>query len=209
VGSLHRFRDAIENGWPHELEIEEHSHAGMASRYVAGASNLPFGVLRGYVGTDLPEVTDTIAPITCPFTGEELMAVPALKPDVAIIHAQQADRHGNVALWGITGIQKEAVLSARRSIVTVEEVVDEFESRPFQIVLPSVAVGLIAVVPGGAHPSYAHGYYPRDNAFYEAWDPVSRDRETFHEWMERHVLGTEDFGEYLESILEAEVSGRR
>ncbi len=209
VGSLHRFRDAIENGWPHELEIEEHSHAGMASRYVAGASNLPFGVLRGYVGTDLPEVTDTIAPITCPFTGEELMAVPALKPDVAIIHAQQADRHGNVALWGITGIQKEAVLSARRSIVTVEEVVDEFESRPFQIVLPSVTVGLIAVVPGGAHPSYAHGYYSRDNAFYEAWDPVSRDRETFHEWMERHVLGTEDFGEYLESILEAEVSGRR
>jgi glutaconate CoA-transferase, subunit A len=209
VGSLHRFRDAIENSWPHELEIEEHSHAGMASRYVAGASNLPFAVLRGYVGTDLPEVTSTIAPITCPFTGKELMAVPALKPDVAIIHAQQADRHGNVALWGITGIQKEAVLSARHSIVTVEEVVDEFEPRPFQIVLPSVAVGPIAVVPGGAHPSYAHGYYPRDNAFYEAWDPISRDRETFHEWMERHVLGTEDFGEYLESILEEEVSSSR
>ena len=209
VGSLHRFRDAIENGWPHELEIEEHSHAGMASRYVAGASNLPFAVLRGYVGTDLPEVTSTIAPITCPFTGEELMAVPALKPDVAIIHAQQADLRGNVALWGITGIQKEAVLSARRSIVTVEEVVDEFEPHPFQIVLPSVAVDAIAVVPAGAHPSYAHGYYPRDNAFYEAWDPISRDRETFHEWMERHVLGTGEFGEYLESILKEEVSSSR
>ncbi|HVF00701.1 MAG TPA: CoA-transferase [Rubrobacteraceae bacterium] len=208
VGSLHRFREAIENGWPHELEIEEHSHAGMASRYVAGASNLPFGVLRGYVGTDLPEVTSTIAPIVCPFTGEELMAVPALKPDVAIIHAQQADHRGNVAIWGITGIQKEAVLSARRSIVTVEEVVDEFEPHPHQIVLPSVAVDAIAVVPGGAHPSYAHDYYPRDNAFYEAWDPISRDRETFQEWMERHVLGTEDFGEYLESILE-EVSSSR
>jgi glutaconate CoA-transferase, subunit A len=208
VGSLHRFRDAIENGWPHELEIEEHSHAGMASRYVAGASNLPFGVLRGYVGTDLPEVTSTIAPIVCPFTGEELMAVPALKPDVAIIHAQQADHRGNVAIWGITGIQKEAVLSARRSIVTVEEVVDEFEPHPHQVVLPSVAVDAIAVVPGGAHPSYAHDYYPRDNAFYEAWDPISRDRETFQEWMERHVLGTEDFGEYLESILE-EVSSSR
>ena len=208
VGSLHRFRDAIENGWPHELEIEEHSHAGMASRYVAGASNLPFGVLRGYVGTDLPEVTSTIAPIACPFTGEELMAVPALKPDVAIIHAQQADHRGNVAIWGITGIQKEAVLSARRSIVTVEEVVDEFEPHPHQVVLPSVAVDAIAVVPGGAHPSYAHDYYPRDNAFYEAWDPISRDRETFQEWMERHVLGTEDFGEYLESILE-EVSSSR
>ena len=209
VGSLHRFRDAIENGWPHELEIEEHSHAGMASRYVAGASNLPFAVLRGYVGTDLPEVTSTIAPITCPFTGEELMAVPALKPDVAIVHAQQADRRGNVALWGITGIQKEAVLSARRAIVTAEEVVEEFEPHPHQIVLPSVAVDAVAVVPGGGHPSYAHDYYPRDNAFYEAWDPISRDRETFHEWMERHVLGTEDFGEYLESILEEEVSSSR
>jgi glutaconate CoA-transferase subunit A len=180
----------------------------MASRYVAGASNLPFAVLRGYVGTDLPEVTSTIAPIACPFTGEELMAVPALKPDVAIIHAQQADRGGNVALWGITGIQKEAVLSARRSIITVEEVVDEFEPHPHQIVLPSVAVDAVAVVPGGAHPSYAHGYYPRDNAFYEAWDPISRDRETFREWMGRHVLGTEDFAEYLESIREGEVSRR-
>src|ERR671913_1679992 len=138
VGSLHRFRDAVEKGWPQPLEIEEHSHAGMANRYVSGASNLPFAVLRGYVGTDLPKVTSTIAPITCPFTGEELMAVPALNPDVAIIHAQQADRRGNVALWGITGIQKEAALSARRVIVTVEEGVEGFEPRPFQIVLPAV-----------------------------------------------------------------------
>ena len=187
VGSLHRFRDAVEHGWPRPLEIEEHSHAGMANRYVAGASNLPFAVLRGYVGTDLPEVTSTIAPITCPFTGEQLMAVPGLNPDVGIIHAQQADRKGNVALWGITGIQKEAVLSARRAIVTVEEVVDSFEPRPFQIVLPHVAIDAVAVVPRGAHPSYAHGYYDRDNAFYETWDPVSRDRERFKEWMERHV----------------------
>ena len=208
VGSLHRFRDAVERGWPGPLEIEEHSHAGMANRYVAGASNLPFAVLRGYVGTDLPKVTSTIAPITCPFTGEELMAVPALNPDVAIIHAQQADRRGNVALWGITGIQKEAVLSAKRTIVTVEELVEEFQPRPFQIVLPSVAVDAISVVPGGAHPSYAHGYYARDNAFYEAWDPVSRDRERFREWMERHVLGTEDFGEYQDSMREEEVIRR-
>ncbi len=202
VGSLHRFRDAVENGWPHPLKIEEHSHAGMANRYVAGASNLPFAVLRGYVGTDLPKVTSTIKPITCPFTGEELMAVPALNPDVAIVHAQQADRKGNVALWGITGIQKEAVLSARRAIVTVEEVVEAFEARPFQIVLPSVAVDAIAVVPHGAHPSYAHGYYDRDNAFYEAWDPISRDRERFREWMERHVLGVGDFSEHLKSVQE-------
>ena len=200
VGSLHRFRDAVENGWPRPLELEEHSHAGMANRYVAGSSNLPFAVLRGYVGTDLPKVTSTIAPITCPFTGEELMAVPALSPDVTIIHAQQADRRGNVAIWAITGIQKEAVLAARRVIVTVEEVVDHFEPRPFQIVLPSVAVDAVAIVPHGAHPSYADGYYDRDNAFYEAWDEVSRDRDRFTDWMERHVLGTQDFAEYTKSI---------
>jgi len=200
VGSLHRFRDAVENGWPHTLEMEEHSHAGMANRYVAGASNLPFAVLRGYVGTDLPRVTETIAPVTCPFTGEELMAVPALNPDISIIHAQQADVRGNVAIWGISGIQKEAVLSARRTIITVEEVVEELTPHPFQIVLPAVAIDAIAVEPMGAHPSYADGYYDRDNAFYEAWDPVGRDREGFGSWMERHVLGTENFGEYLRSV---------
>src|SRR5215210_6974469 len=200
VGSLHRFRDAVENGWPRPLEIEEHSHAGMANRYDAGASNLPFAVLRGYVGTDLPEMTSTIAPITCPFTGEKLMAVPALTPDVTVIHAQQAERRGNVAIWGIVGIQKEAALSAKRVIVTVEEIVDEFEPRPFQIVLPSVAVHAIALEPKGSHPSYADGYYDRDNSFYGAWDPIGRDRERFREWMERHVLGTKDFSEYLKSI---------
>ena len=200
VGSLHRFRDAIENGWPQALEVEEHSHAGMANRYVAGASNLPFAVLRGYVGTDLPKVTQTIAPVTCPFTGEELMAVPALNPDVSIVHAQQADRRGNVAIWGISGIQKEAVLSARRAIATVEEVVEKLEPHPFQIVLPAVVFDATAVEPMGAHPSYADGYYDRDNTFYEAWDPVSRDREGFRSWMERHVLGTENFGEYLRSV---------
>src|SRR5215212_1969253 len=202
VGSLHRFRDAVEHGWPAPLEIEEHSHAGMANRYVAGASNLPFAVMRGYVGTDLPKVTKTIAPVTCPFTGETLMAVPTMRPDVTVIHAQQADRRGNVAIWGIVGIQKEALLSARRSIVTVEEVVEEFEPRPFQVVLPSVAVGAISVVPHGAHPSYADGYYDRDNAFYEAWDLIGRDRGRFQEWMEHHVLGTEDFAGHLQSIRE-------
>jgi glutaconate CoA-transferase subunit A len=200
VGSLHRFRDAVENEWPAPLEIEEHSHAGMANRYVAGASNLPFAVLRGYVGTDLPKVTQTIAPIRCPFTGEELMAVPALNPDVSVIHAQQADSRGNVAIWGISGIQKEAVLSARRAIATVEEVVEELEPHPFQIVLPAVVIDAIAVEPMGAHPSYADGYYQRDNGFYEAWDPIGRDRETFRSWMEEHVLGTENFGEYLRSV---------
>ncbi|WP_273842066.1 CoA transferase subunit A [Rubrobacter calidifluminis] len=200
VGSLHRFRDAVENGWPCPLEIEEHSHAGMANRYVAGASRLPFAVLRGYKGTDLSRVTETIAPIECPFTGEELVAVPAINPDVAVIHAQQSDRKGNVALWGIVGIQKEAALSAERVIVTVEEVVDEIEPHHFQTVIPHVAVDAVCVVPRGAYPSYAHGYYDRDNTFYEAWDGISRDRETFMEWMERHVMGVEDYASHLKSI---------
>src|SRR5262245_48892166 len=158
VGSLHRLRDAVEHDWPGPLALEEHSHAGMANRYVAGASGLPFAVLRGYAGTDLPHHTSTIAPITCPFTGEVLTAVPALNPDVTVIHAQRADRRGNVQLWGITGVQKEAVLAARRSLVTVEEVVDRLDPRPDAIVLPWWVVTAVAVVPRGAHPSYALGY---------------------------------------------------
>src|SRR5271154_5610750 len=129
VGSLHRLRDAIEHGWPRPLEIEEHSHAGMAAAYAAGASNLPFGVLRGYLGSDLPKYNPRIKFIACPFTGERLAAVPAIRPDVAVIHAQQADRKGNVLLWGIVGVQKEVVMAARRSIVTVEEIVDRLEPR--------------------------------------------------------------------------------
>jgi glutaconate CoA-transferase subunit A len=188
VGSLHRFRDAVEHGWPRPLALEEHSHAGMANRYVAGASGLPFAVLRGYQGTDLPAHTSNVAAITCPFTGEALTAVAALRPDVAIVHAQQADRAGNVQLWGITGVQKEAVLAADRSIVTVEEVVDELVPRPGAVVLPSWVVTAVAVAPGGAHPSYAQDYSVRDNAFYEAWDAISRDRDGFRAWMQAHVL---------------------
>jgi glutaconate CoA-transferase subunit A len=194
VGSLHRFRDAIENGWPAPLEIEEHSHAGMANRYVAAASGLPFAVLRGYVGTDLLAHTPTVKPITCPFTGEVLTAVPALRLDAAIVHAQRADRDGNVQMWGITGVQKEAVLAARRSLVTVEEVVDELDLRPDAVVLPSWTVRWVAEVPGGAHPSYAQGYYDRDNAYYRAWDPISRDRDAFTEWLSAHVLDRQGDG---------------
>ncbi len=183
VGSLHRFRDAVEHGWPRSLELEEHSHAGMANRYVAGASGLPFAVLRGYAGTDLPHHTGTIRPVTCPFTGEELAAVPALRPDVGIIHAQRADRDGNVQLWGITGIQKEVVLASRRSLVTVEEIVDELDPLPGAVVLPTWAVTAVAEVPGGARPSYAQGYYERDNAAYRAWDATSRDRGAFVRWL--------------------------
>jgi glutaconate CoA-transferase, subunit A len=188
VGSLHRFRDAVEHGWPRPLELEEHSHAGMANRYAAGASGLPFAVLRGYGGADLVDNTANVATIACPFTGEELTAVAAVRPDVTIIHAQRADRAGNVQLWGITGIQKEAVLAAARSLVTVEEIVDELDPRPDAVVLPGWVVSAVAEAPGGAAPSYAHGYYKRDNAAYEAWDAVSRDRDAFLAWMQTHVL---------------------
>jgi glutaconate CoA-transferase subunit A len=184
VGSLHRFRDAVEHDWPAPLELEEHSHAGLANAYVAGASDLPFAVLRGYIGTDLPGQTAAIKPITCPFTGETLTAVPALRPDVTIIHAQRADREGNVQLWGLTGVQKEAVLAAERSLVTVEEIVDELDPRPNAVVLPCWTVTCVTEVPGGARPSYAHDYYERDNAAYRAWDAVSRDREAFGAWVE-------------------------
>jgi glutaconate CoA-transferase subunit A len=200
VGSLQRFRDAVENGWPQSLEIEEHSHAGMATRYAAGASGLPFGVLRGYVGTDLPRYTTSIKPIECPFTGERLTAVPAINPDVSIVHAQRADRAGNVQIWGLVGVQKESVLSATRSIVTVEEVVDDLTPMPDSVVLPAWALGAVCEVPGGAHPSFAIGYSVRDNAFYQDWDAVSKDRDSFTAWVERHVLGTDDHAEYLASI---------
>jgi glutaconate CoA-transferase, subunit A len=189
VGSLHRMRDAVENGWPHRLALTEHSHAAMANAYEAGAANLPFAVLRGYIGADLPKVNPAIKSITCPYTGEVLATVPAIRPDVAIIHALRADRKGNVLIEGITGVQKEAVLSAKRSIITVEEIVDEFGPRNANaIILPHWTVGAVVAVPGGAHPSYAQGYYKRDNAFYIAWDAISRERETFLAWMEEHVM---------------------
>jgi glutaconate CoA-transferase, subunit A len=187
VGSLHRFRDAIENDWPRRVEVEEHSHAGMANRFVAGAAKVPFAVLRGYVGTDLMGRTQ-VAPITCPFTGEELVAVPALEPDVAIIHAQEADHAGNVQLWGIPGVQKEAVLAAKRSLVTVERIVDELRPRPGGVVLPGWVIDAVAEAPNGAHPSYTLGVTTRDNDFYREWDAISRDRERFTQWMDEHVL---------------------
>lgn len=200
VGSLHRFRDAVERGHPLPLEIEEHSHAGMAARYVAGASGLPFAVLRGYLGTDLSNNT-TIRTVTCPFTGEELAAVPALNPDVTVIHAQQADKSGNISMWGITGVQREAVLAARVSIVTVEEVVDSFDRRwPNQVALPGWAITAVAPVPGGAHPSYAMGYTSRDNRFYADWDEISRDRQRFADWMRLHVLEQPNFSGYLAAV---------
>ena len=189
VGSTHRMRDAVENGWPQALELEEHSHAAMANAYEAGASNLPFAVFRGYIGVDLPKVNPRIKSVTCPYTGEVLATVPALRPDVAVIHACRADREGNVLIEGITGCQKEAVLAAKRSIVTVEEIVDDLGTKsPNAVVLPNWTVDAIVAVPGGAFPAYAHGYYKRANSFYIAWDKISRERETFLAWMKQNVL---------------------
>jgi glutaconate CoA-transferase subunit A len=187
VGSLHRFRDAVEHDWPGSLELDEHTHAGLANRFVAGASGLPFVVLRAYAGTALLERSAAVANITCPFTGEVLAAVAALRPDVTVIHAQQADREGNVRFWGITGVQKESVLAANRSVVTVEEIVDHFDDDRNAVVLPSWTVSAIALVPGGCYPSYAAGYSERDNDYYEAWDTLSRDRATFEVWLNEHV----------------------
>jgi glutaconate CoA-transferase, subunit A len=199
VGSLHRLRDAVEKGWPHKLELEEHSHAAMANAYEAGAAGLPCAIFRGYIGGDLPKVNSKIKRVICPFTSEELAAVPAHRPDVAVIHAQRADRAGNVMIEGVLGVQKEAVLASKRSVVTVEEIVDELPKRSLNaIVLPHWTIGYVAEVPGGAFPSYAQGYYPRNNSFYKKWDDIARERDTFQAWMKENVLdkGPDAFTQY-------------
>lgn len=211
VGSLHRIRDAVENGFPVELEIEEHSHAGMATRYTAGASGLPFGILRGYRGSDLVAHT-RVAMIRSPFGDDEVAAVPALNPDVTVIHAQQADPRGNVGLWGITGVQREAALAARTVVVTVEEIVSELRrDGPNHVVLPYWTVSSISQVPRGSHPSYSMGYTTRDNRFYTEWDRISRDRDVFARWVEMFITGQDDFAGYLAALedrsLLAEVLG--
>ncbi|MAB14337.1 MAG: 3-oxoadipate--succinyl-CoA transferase subunit A [Parvibaculum sp.] len=203
VGSLHRFRDAVERGWPHKIELEERSHADLANAYVAGASNLPFAVMRGYVASDLATHNPRIAFISCPFTGEKLAAVPAVRPDITIIHAQKADRRGNVLLKGILGVQKEAVLAAKRTIVTVEEIVDELSAPSNACILPHWVLSAVCPVRYGAWPSYAEGYYERSNRFYQAWDPISKDREAFTSWMEEFVLGTTGCDEFLQKLPEA------
>src|SRR5579863_3444690 len=182
-------RDAIEHHWPAPLELDELSHAAMANAYEAGAAGLPCAFFRGYRGTDLARANPNIKFVPCPFTGEELAAIPSIRPDVAIIHAQKADREGNVLIEGIVGVQKEAVLAARRSIVTVEEIVDDFGPRsPNAVILPSWTVSYVAEVQGGAFPSYAQGYYPRNNNFYKEWDNIASERDSFLAWMKANVM---------------------
>lgn len=203
VGSLHRLRDAVEHAWPGPLELDEHTHAGLAAAYCAGAARLPFGMLRGYIGTDLTTVNPRIGSVQCPFTGERLAAVPAVNPDVTIIHAQRADRAGNVALAGIVGAQREAALAARVLLVTVEEIVEELPPAMNSIVLPHWVVSAVVHCPGGAYPAYAQGYYARDNAFYQRWDTISRERASFRAWMDQHVLGSADHAGFLASLRAA------
>jgi glutaconate CoA-transferase subunit A len=203
VGLLRRLRDAVENGWPGPLEIEEHSHAAMANAYEAGAAGLPCAIFRGYRGAELAKVNPNVKFIECPFTGERLAAVPAIRPDVTFIHAQKASRRGDVLIEGIVGVQKEAVLAARRAVVTVEEVVDDFdELHPNLTVLPHWTVTAVVVVPGGSHPSYAHGYYDRDNASYLLWDEIAADRDRFLKWMEENVINSspDDFARRVEDL---------
>lgn len=200
VGSLHRLRDAVEHGWPVPLAIDEHTHAGIAAAFCAGAAGLPFAMLRGYLGTDLVAENPLIRSVECPYTGERFATVPAINPDVTILHAQRSDRKGNVAISGIVGAQREAALAARALIVTVEEIVDELPPAMNGIVLPHWVVSAIAHCPGGAYPSYALGCYPRDNDFYRRWDMIARDRDSFLAWMRQHVLGCGDHAAFLASL---------
>lgn len=206
VGLLRRLRDAVENGFPRRIEIEEHSHAAMANAYEAGAAGLPCAVFRGYRGAELAKVNPNIRSVTCPFTGEVLAAVPAIRPDVTFIHAQKANRRGDVLIEGIIGIQKEAVLAARRAVVTVEEVVDDFAGlHPNLTILPSWTIAAISVVPGGSHPSYTHGYFARDNAAYLEWDEIAADRDRFREWMQKNVIeaSPDDFARRVAHLRKA------
>jgi glutaconate CoA-transferase subunit A len=188
VGLLHRFREAVEKEWPRPLALEEHTHGSLVAAYASGAAGVPFGTMRGYPDTDLARRTSAVVSIQCPFTGERLAAVRAIHPDVTIIHAQRADRNGNVQLWGVLGVQKEAVYAARRVIVTVEQICEKFEPTANGIVIPSWIISAIVLAPGGARPSYAHGYYRRDNAFYQKWNVISRDRSRFIEWVDENVM---------------------
>ena len=198
VGSLHRLRDAVERGWPQPLALTEYTHAQLALAYSAGASGMSCAMMPQYAGTDLERVPGTtLRTVRCPFTDAPLTAVPAVNPDVTVLHAQQIDAQGNVLLRGIVGAAKEAALAARRVLVTVEERVQRLTADMNAVILPAWLVSAASIVPGGAYPSYAQGYYPRDNRFYLAWDEIARDRAAFTAWMERHVLGVHDHAALL------------
>jgi glutaconate CoA-transferase, subunit A len=201
VGSLHAFRRAIERkgGNAPAMEIEEYSHFGMVARFSAGAARLPFWPLRNYAGTDLPRANPRIKTVACPYTGESLATVPALNPDVTIVHAQRADEGGNTQMWGLVGVQKEAAFASTRVIVVVEELVREavIRSDPNRTVIPGMIVSAVVVEPWGAHPSYAQGYYDRDNDFYVAWEAISRDPDKLARYLDEFVHGVPDRAGYV------------
>jgi glutaconate CoA-transferase subunit A len=207
AGSLGELRRRIESGDPEPLNFVEYSHYGMICRYLAGAQRLPFYPLRSYFGSDLPDVNPEIRRVTSPYPGpdgevEEIYVVPPINPDVTIIHAQRADRWGNVQMWGLTGIQAEAVFAAEHAIVTVEEIVDDdvVRSDPNRTIIPSHAIDAVVEVPMGAHPSFAQGYYDRDNAFYREWSHISADAGRIREWLATWVTGTVDHAAYVELL---------
>ena len=191
AGSLHAFRRAA-------LELDEYSHFGMVSRFAAGAAGLPFWPLRDYEGTDLPRANRNIRQVTCPFTGEQLAAVPALTPDVTIVHVQRADANGNAQIWGVLGVQKEAAFAAKTVIVVAEEIVDESVIRadPNRTVIPAFVVAAVVHEPWGAHPSYVQGYYDRDNAFYVAWEDISREPARLQQYLDEYVFGVPNRAAY-------------
>ncbi|HVE13354.1 MAG TPA: CoA-transferase [Elusimicrobiota bacterium] len=197
VGSLHSFRRAAEGGGG--LELEEYSHFGMVARFSAGAARLPFWPLRNYMGTDLPVANPRIKTVDCPYTGEKLATVPALNPDVTIVHAQRADENGNIQIWGLLGVQKEAAFASKRVIAVVEELVDEAVVRadPNRTVIPGSVVDAVVVEPWGAHPSYAQGYYDRDNAFYIDWEKIAKEPAGFQAYLDKYVYGVRDRAGYM------------
>ena len=202
AGPLHALRRAVEHGIPNFIELEEYSHFGMVARLAAGAAKLPFYPLRNYQGSDLPKVNPLIKSVTCPFTGEELAAVPALNPDTAIIHVQRADENGNAHVWGLMGVQKEAAFAARRRIVVAEEIVPEsvIRSDPNRTLIPGLIVDAVVHEPFGCHPSYAQGYYDRDNDFYVAWRELSQEVTKFNAYLDEWIYGVRDRAEYVERM---------
>ena len=206
VGPLHCIRRAVEKGDPQPLEVEEYSHFGMVARYTAGAAKLPFFPLRSYYGADQPRVNPAIRFVASPYGEGSVAVVPPLNPDVAILHAQRADASGNTQLWGLLGVQKEVAFAARRVIVVVEEIVDEavIRSDPNRTVIPGLVVHAIVHQPYGAHPSYAQGYYDRDNQFYLEWDRISRDPAETRAWLDEWVYGVADWPAYLAKLAARE-----
>lgn len=202
VGSLNCIRRAVEQGIPAPLEIEEYSHFGMVGRYIAGAARLPFYPLRSYAGSDMPAANPRIQFVQSPYDGETVAVVPPLNPDVAILHAQRADAAGNTQMWGLLGAQKEVAFAARAVIVVVEEMVDEAVIRadPNRTVIPGLIVDAVVHEPFGAHPSYAQGYYDRDNEFYLKWDEISRDAQRTAAWLDEWVYGVADRAEYARKL---------